>query len=397
MQVKKRREHIKPNLICSIKKIEVTLQEGEKIKGAFKLSNTVKGIILKGQIYSPLQEIHLNKTFFDDNSEIQYSIKAFSTKMTKKESYIQIISNAGELKIPVVIKVESPSIQASIGRIKDLKQFVNLAENNWQEAVEIFTTKAFEEVVLIQQPELIQLYSTLLKSSLKDQALEEFLITANKKNSVKLSLTDKEKKYKIVNVNEKDEIIIKKDNWGYVDVNAKVNVPFIRLEKNTLTQSSFIDGEASIKYIILHDRLHFGLNEGCIILETLSQKLTLTVQVMKPKMIDIYLDQMSYTLNDEGSLIISNPYKQKFDIKITPIDKWIELQNENYEVTESLEIPFAFKQQQKTIGKWLKSNFVSKELVVLSGLKVKVTSEKHNFEKKISVKIALHTFANTTF
>ena len=57
-----------------------------------------------------------------------------------------MVSNGGELSIPVKIKVESVSYTTSIGELKNLFHFANLVQMNYDEALNIFKSDDFAHI-----------------------------------------------------------------------------------------------------------------------------------------------------------------------------------------------------------------------------------------------------------
>ena len=61
-----------------------------------------------------------------------------------------IISNQGEYYIPFFVSVVPKTIDSSLGNIKNLFHFTNLAKSSWEEAVKLFYSKEFKAVFIRQ-------------------------------------------------------------------------------------------------------------------------------------------------------------------------------------------------------------------------------------------------------
>ena len=72
-------------------------------------------------------------------------------------------------------------MEGCYGEVKDLFQFANLAKVNWTKAVSLFKSSDFEKILLKKEQEKKLLYQGLLKGTNKEQALEEFLVSIQKK------------------------------------------------------------------------------------------------------------------------------------------------------------------------------------------------------------------------
>ena len=91
--------------------------------------------------------------------------------------------------IPFTAQVEAPYINTSIGKIKNLFEFANLARMDWAEAKKVFRSEEFERVILKNEERYHVIYRNLLKSISTSQALEEFPIAVNKKSKINLGIS----------------------------------------------------------------------------------------------------------------------------------------------------------------------------------------------------------------
>lgn len=62
------------------------------------------------------------------------------------EGLFSVVSNRGEYNLPFVVTVEHGVLNSSIGTIRNLFHFANLAKSNWAEAVRLFYDPDFRRL-----------------------------------------------------------------------------------------------------------------------------------------------------------------------------------------------------------------------------------------------------------
>ena len=94
------------------------------------------------------------------------------------EGEITIVSDCGE-EVYLSLSIEVPYCMTSLGKIRDLNEFADLARMDWVEAKKSFAVGTLK-MFLKDNEEYILCYRSLLKSISISQALEEFLIITRK-------------------------------------------------------------------------------------------------------------------------------------------------------------------------------------------------------------------------
>ena len=93
----------------------------------------------------------LENSSFDENDEtkINYHFNAaYLIAGTIINGEINVVSDCGEKTIPFEIQIELSFVMTSLGKIKDLFQFTNLARMDWSEAKKVFRSEDFERIFL---------------------------------------------------------------------------------------------------------------------------------------------------------------------------------------------------------------------------------------------------------
>lgn len=275
-------EYDLPVLEASVSEISKTLSSEKMYKDSFEVFSS-NDKPLRGFVYSTNENIVIdNKCFEGLKQEIRYSIDTeYINEGDQIEGQINVVSNGGELVIPVSFKVDSSSFTTSIGEVKNLFHFANLVQMNYDEALSLFKSPDFVHIFLQDDFYLMAMYEGLKQSTSMEMAMEEFLVSANKKRPTKFLLCQTEARYEDVSEDEGDSIIITKDSWGYIDIDIVVKDDFLSISKTRVTSYDFAGSNYELDYRIDYDKLHDGINYGMIEFVTKNQRERFVVTVIK--------------------------------------------------------------------------------------------------------------------
>ncbi len=253
------------SLVFSCSKIEVNLAQGETVTDSFTIKEE-SDKEFHARVYSSNIVISCPKEEYEGR-EITVT---YTTDTAEKKSgdvikgEFQIISDMGEYVIPYVITIRHDTIDSSLGNIKNLFHFTNLAKSDWDEAVKLFYQKDFIHVLSGNDVRYRNLYRGLSVKGNKNHNVDEFLIGINKKKAIEYSI-DKDF-VKIVNPFDMalQTVRITKTGWGYLCVQVEHEGDFIVLEKETLSDDDFLGNTCNFNFYIKEDALHTGNNFGRI-------------------------------------------------------------------------------------------------------------------------------------
>lgn len=277
-------EYDKPTIKLSENHLELQVPINNVGKGNFHIQE-VSGKKVKGIIYSSNPRMICLVTQFEgDMIEIpyEYDTRGLEGGETQKGEMF-IISSAGECVLPFEVKIEPVFKNSSIGAVKNLFHFANLAQTNWDEAFKIFYSKEFSNIFEKREREYQTLYESFATGAKNEQNLEAFLIAINKKSRVKFQIEDSEvgQIFKNPEENFSEKIVITKDNWGYLCLEVKADAPFILVEKNKIKTNDFVGKSLTFEYIIEVNKLHDGNNYGNITFSTAYHSITYPICVKK--------------------------------------------------------------------------------------------------------------------
>ncbi len=272
-------EYELPFICLSEEEIRITVETGKSYEGSFIISNSMERE-MKGIIYSSNRLMQIeSSSFLGISNTVIYSFHADYLKAGEViQGEISVVSDCGEKTIPFYINIEVAYVTTSLGKIKDLFQFTNLARMDWSEAKKVFRMEEFERIFLANEERYRYIYRNLIKSITTSQALEEFLIAVHKKAMIRLVVDKTQVEYSVTEEGISDKLILTKDHWGYAEIRVSTEAPFIQLEQKFLWADRFIGNTHQISYSIDPVKLRAGNNYGQIVIKTAYQTITVEVK-----------------------------------------------------------------------------------------------------------------------
>lgn len=253
------------SLIFSSAKIEINMKPDEIYTGSFTMEEPSEKTV-NGRIYSSNRILQcLTEEFEGAQIEAHYSVCTngkHSGDVVCGE--ICVLSDRGEFTIPYVINVVHEYMESSLGTIRNLFHFTNLAKSSWEEAVKLFYHENFISILSGNDSRYRSLYKGLTVCGNPNRNLDEFLIGVNKKKAIEYS-TDRQT-VRLINPDgfTLQTIRINRQGWGYVLLKIKTEGDFIRLERHMLTDDDFLGNTCEYHFYIREEALHEGNNYGRI-------------------------------------------------------------------------------------------------------------------------------------
>lgn len=270
-------EYELPFICLSVEEIRITVEEGKTFEGSIKISNS-QGRSMKGVLYTFSRLLTFeNATFDGKENQAIYRFQTLGLKAGDSVTgEISIVSDCGEYTLPFSAQVEAPSCNTSIGKIRDLFHFANLARMDWTEAKKVFRSEDFERIILRNEDKYHVIYRSLIKNVSTSQALEEFLITVHKKSRINLKIDKTSLEYDVTE-EFMDKLVLTKDHWGYAEIRVSTDAPFIRLEQKFVWADRFIGNTHQISFAIDPKAMRQGNNFGRIWIKTVHQTLAVDI------------------------------------------------------------------------------------------------------------------------
>lgn len=276
----------KGNLVFSVPKLEVSVQKDSVYEGYVEVI-CQDDKVFKGYVYSSDYRMQCKDKMIKGNrAMLCYQFDSSGMEMGEiSKGEICVVTNFGQFFLPYQMEVPQISIQSSLGPVKNLFHFVNLAKTNWKEAVNIFYSESFRHILTGADRHYMPAYFGLSKYKYNEQNMDEFLIMTNKKSRIRYSLLEQEVIFDSFLFRNKGEACLEKDGWGYTRLELEAQGDFIRLLKNELTEEDFVGDRCNIPFEICEYALHGGNNYGKILCKTLHETLEISVKVVTGKRI----------------------------------------------------------------------------------------------------------------
>ncbi len=273
------------SLDFSYAKVEISIPAGGVFEGTFRVRST-PGCLTNGYIHTTdLRMECLTPSFSGIDEEIAFCFHGENMEEGEVvKGVFNVISNHGEYYLPFVVSVEHTILNSSIGTIKNLFHFANLAKSNWQEAVSLFYSPQFSRIFSGGDVRIYDSYRGLAANLGNEQNVEEFLIQINKKQKVEFLLEEKEILVELSSYENpykalEQEIGIIRNGWGYTALNIECDGEFLFTEKELVTDEDFVGNRCRLPVYIDSSLCRKGKNYGQVVLFNSYVCLTVLVTV----------------------------------------------------------------------------------------------------------------------
>ena len=164
-----------PGLEFSCGSIELDFLSEAKKSGEFNIINT-SDTPMEGYIYVTGSRMYLTSDYFKGMESV-CSFTFDSTGMAEGdeiEGEFQIVSNKGEYVIPYKAHMSGSYIDSTKGEIRNLFHFANLAADNFDEAVTVFYSPEFINLLKGPDSRYLGMYRALSSRRYNEQYVDEF-------------------------------------------------------------------------------------------------------------------------------------------------------------------------------------------------------------------------------
>ncbi|MCR4908233.1 MAG: DUF5717 family protein [Lachnospiraceae bacterium] len=264
-------EYESGHLVFSEKSIEMEFVEGEVPSGSF-------GILSSGdeELEGYIGTTSLRMKLGIDRFSGRETIVHYTFDPTGLESgdtikgEINVVSNRGEYNLPFTATLVRTRIESSVGTIRNLFHFANLAHTDFDEASRIFYSEKMQECFVDSDQRFAGIYKALSVHPGNVDNVEQFLIAIHKKDPVTFVCLNE--KFTLKNFSSSSDtegsFEILKSGWGYVDIRVYSDSDFVRPEKERLGNTDFLGNRAVLKFSLDPECIHSGVNLAKITLES---------------------------------------------------------------------------------------------------------------------------------
>lgn len=275
-------EHDQGVLTFSVERVELTLMKGEIREGSFSISIGSYDSQAEGYITATGDGMECLVREFEGN-EIVVPYR-FDSKGLEEGDVLQgefvVISNKGEYYLPYVITMEHKVIHSSLGTIKNLFHFANLAKTNWSEAVSVFYSPTFVQIFSGNDREFYPQYLLLSANNMNEQNVEEFINVTNKKQPIDIRVQENRVRIEDPQGYHVHEIEITKKGWGYLQIEASSSEAFLITEKRHIRIEDFYEDTCKFSVYVDTTKLHYGNNDAELSLVTPYKRISIDFRVV---------------------------------------------------------------------------------------------------------------------
>lgn len=254
------------NIEFSCSRIEIELEDSSVYEGEFSILAGLNRPFNGTVTTSDSRMICHNPQFDENEAVIRFSFDAsYMQPGDVEKGCFYVVSNQGEGYLSYVVSIVHKVPDSSLGSIRNLFHFANLAKSNWDEALTLFYKKEFESVFAGVDRKYFDAYKCLSKYSGNEQNMEEFLLHINKKQAVSYTPHTYQLEYENVSEILANEIMITKNGWGYTFLRVETEGDFLSVENSFLAGEHFLGNYCKPLFYIHPEGLHYGNNYGKII------------------------------------------------------------------------------------------------------------------------------------
>ncbi|MDR1542049.1 MAG: DUF5717 family protein [Clostridiales bacterium] len=381
MDILEQFEYSLPELWCDKKEIRESAQTN--LEGSLTVKNTGSGM-LTGALSCSSRFIKFTPTRFKSNF-ITIGYKADLSSFRPSESIkaqAVLVTNGGELEIPINITAEPPCIVTDDGaKIANSSDFASYARESPLKAVEYFRKSEFRQILERTSPELVSIYDHISSDSNKERSMESFLRLIAAKKPAKVVVMRKRIQFWVKPFETELQtgvIPIKKEGWGFIEDNVYIEGGAMWL-KVPLTLAQALEKQGLPFYIepvllpkkfnSAKIRLAGNPESHCEISATKLPffKASLSREILGPE--------------EDGAIIVDNYTGSDLLAEVVPADSFIRLDAKRYHVKERAEIPFKVRLTA------LQSLSVRKQLTLDTSITVRAAVRDSHFSVKLKLSV----------
>lgn len=287
-------QYEQPQVEITPGELEVSALVGEVTRGGFLL-DAVNGIPMRGVVCSSHPRMRCVASDFEGtkvNVGFEFDGAGLSEGDIVKGEFT-VIYNGGERSLPFVVSATKFYPASSLGIIRNLDDFANLARASWEEAYRIFTAGFFRNIMGENWEREYLLYQAVGAAKATMQGMEEFLVGSDRKQRIAFDIEENGHTFPQITENIKTTVTLRKEGWGYLEIHVTSDSPWLVPLKERITSGDFVGSQAKAEVLIAGDKLHGGKNTGRLVLESLNQRRVLTFEVSctKPEGHQEYLEE----------------------------------------------------------------------------------------------------------
>lgn len=256
-------EYARPILSFSTDKVEIEVSEGKDYTGDFVITSA-NHVPMRGVIYTSNGRMEcLTPQFEGEEVRIRYQFHSnglVEGDIQKGEFYM--ICSQGEYNLSFVASVSRMYAKTSVGSVRSLNDFAELAKRSLPEAQHLFYSKNFKNIIKPDEGRERLCYEGLARGGASAQKVEEFLVAIHKKKAVRITPAAESAAFYEVTETHREILVLQREHWGNFVLLAESDADFLVPVKEQVTEEDFIGSTCAFAYDIREEALHAGRNYG---------------------------------------------------------------------------------------------------------------------------------------
>lgn len=277
-------------LTFSCSRIEMEIETGNVLVGSFRITTEEK-YKPEGYVYSSDLRMLIRTAYFG-GLDMEIGFQYDSTGLQEgsvSEGVITIVSNLGEYELPYMIQITSSLPVCMLGPVKNLFHFANLSKANWKEALSLFYSKQFSNILNGNDVQYKNIYRGLSGHKGNEINVDHFLEYVRKKSRGDFSVNTEFINLENPTRDITKTIVLNTTNWGHDEIYISAYGDFISTDIDSFLPGTLNDSEENdedinpektqIKVHITRDNLHLGKNAGKIVISNFYKTIEIPVTV----------------------------------------------------------------------------------------------------------------------
>ncbi len=351
------------------------------------------GGVLVGNIMSDNDAVSFEETAFEGNEvELPYTIDVRNYEPQKILKFnIYIVSNGGEVSIPVFVKVLKNVFYTDDGyKISDVKDFFSYSKRKPQKAADIFYSKEFYDWLVKINFEYANVIKMFLEEGDREKALENFFVFCKIKKRPFTDVIEKNINV-VIKPFQKDtitgSIVVLKKGYGYIyrKINLKYNLDWIKIDKKEITSKDFDDeNRCYINYVIDPLLIDGNFSKERVLIDENTEA---EICVRKLPKVVVTLSDEIYEYEDTGFITVENNCGKELLFEVDAKDSFIEFETKRYVVEKKQQIYFKIKRSK--LNSFINKVSFNKKLYTESEIYVKTFFNNETIKKKKKVVLGI--------
>lgn len=261
--------------------IEETVRSGVATRREFVVTSENQ-LHIKGLAYSSNYRVKLHSGAFGGTyNHVVYEVDgSYLEDGDEIKGAFYLVTNGGEREVPYSFRVEFGTSGRALSDLKTAEDFAAIAKKDSETALRLFEYRDFTEAPFMKDLHVRALYDGLKGRPDRKKELEEFLTGLHVKEPIRLTADTGERLYESVSGITEDVLTVRRNGWGYVNLEVLADCDFIEIPQRSYGESDFTDDVCEIPYRIHPGRLHGGRNYGQIAVTGIGDRFVLPVTVI---------------------------------------------------------------------------------------------------------------------